>query len=49
MVELYIFDYVLFELKEVDSYWMGGLWDNYLVSVVKWCKLDLVMLCSDID
>jgi protease-4 len=47
--EPYILDHASPESKEADSYWMGGLWDNYLTSVAKRRKLDPATLRNDID
>ncbi|OZB61643.1 MAG: signal peptide peptidase SppA [Lysobacterales bacterium 14-68-21] len=47
--EPYILDHASDAAKEADSYWMGGLWDNYLATVAKLRKLDPATLRDDVD
>lgn len=47
--EPYILDHASDSAKEADSYWMGGLWDNYLATVAKLRKLDPATLRDDVD
>ncbi len=47
--EPYILDHASPASKEADSYWMGGLWDEYLAEVAKLRKLDPAALRADID
>ena len=47
--EPYILDHASPEAKEADSFWMGGLWDEYLAEVATLRKLDVATLRSDID
>ncbi|MEW5835483.1 MAG: signal peptide peptidase SppA [Pseudomonadota bacterium] len=47
--EPYILDHASDAAKEADSYWMGGLWDNYLTTVAKLRKLDPATLRDDVD
>ncbi|WP_266159534.1 signal peptide peptidase SppA [Dyella silvatica] len=47
--EPYILDHASPESKQADSYWMGGLWDEYLSEIAKLRKLDPAALRSDID
>ncbi|MDE2279985.1 MAG: signal peptide peptidase SppA [Xanthomonadaceae bacterium] len=47
--EPYILDHASSASKEADSYWMGGLWDEYLAEVAKLRKLDPATLRADVD
>lgn len=47
--EPYILDHASPASKEADSYWMGGLWDEYLAEVAKLRKLDPAALRADVD
>ncbi|BFI94814.1 MAG: signal peptide peptidase SppA [Rhodanobacter sp.] len=47
--EPYILDHASPASKEADSYWMGGLWDEYLAEVAKLRKLDPATLRADVD
>ncbi|WP_449427331.1 signal peptide peptidase SppA [Rhodanobacter umsongensis] len=47
--EPYILDHASDAAKQADSYWMGGLWDNYLAEVAALRKLDPAALRADID
>jgi len=47
--EPYILDHASPEAKQADSYWMGGLWDDYLAEVATLRKLDPATLRADID
>ena len=47
--EPYILDHASPEAKEADSYWLGGLWDEFLTEVAKRRKLDPQTLRNDID
>jgi len=47
--EPYILDHASQEAKDADSYWMGGLWDEYIAEVAKLRKLDPAALRDDID
>jgi len=47
--EPYILDHASTEAKQADSYWMGGLWDEYLAEVAALRKLDPATLRADID
>lgn len=47
--EPYILDHASPESKEADGFWMGGLWDEYLVEVAKLRKIDVAQLRSDIN
>jgi signal peptide peptidase SppA len=47
--EPYILDHASPAAKEADSYWMGGLWDEYLAEVAKLRKLDPAALRADVD
>jgi len=47
--EPYILDHASDAAKEADSYWMGGLWDNYLATVARLRKLDPATLRDDVD
>jgi protease-4 len=47
--EPYILEHASTEAKQADSYWMGGLWDEYLAEVATLRKLDPATLRTDID
>lgn len=47
--EPYILDHASPASKEADSFWMGGLWDEYLAEVAKLRKLDPATLRADVD
>jgi protease-4 len=47
--EPYVLDHASDAAKQADSYWMGGLWDDYLAEVAKLRKLDPAALRADID
>ncbi|MFZ0871071.1 MAG: signal peptide peptidase SppA [Rhodanobacter sp.] len=47
--EPYILEHASTEAKQADSYWMGGLWDEYLAEVATLRKLDPATLRADID
>ena len=47
--EPYILEHASTEAKQADSYWMGGLWDEYLAEVAASRKLDPATLRADID
>jgi len=47
--EPYILDHASPESKQADSFWMGGLWDEYLAEVAQLRKLDVTQLRSDVD
>ncbi len=47
--EPYILEHASSASKEADSYWMGGLWDEYLAEVAKLRKLDPATLRADVD
>ena len=47
--EPYILDHASPASKEADSFWMGGLWDEYLAEVAKLRKLDPAALRADVD
>ena len=47
--EPYILDHASDAAKQADSYWMGGLWDNYLAEVAALRKLDPAALRADVD
>jgi protease-4 len=47
--EPYILDHASDASKQADSYWMGGLWDEYLDEVAKLRKLDPAALRADVD
>jgi protease IV len=47
--EPYILEHASSEAKQADSYWMGGLWDEYLAEVATLRKLDQATLRTDID
>ncbi|HEY9132282.1 MAG TPA: signal peptide peptidase SppA [Dyella sp.] len=47
--EPYILDHASAESKEADSFWMGGLWDQYIADVAKQRKLEPAALRADID
>jgi protease-4 len=47
--EPYILDHASPESKEADGFWMGGLWDEYLVEVAKLRKIDVAQLRNDIN
>ncbi|WP_233840888.1 signal peptide peptidase SppA [Dyella sp. 2HG41-7] len=47
--EPYILDHASPESKEADSYWMGGLWDDYIARIAKQRKLDPAVVRADID
>ena len=47
--EPYILEHASTEAKQADSYWMGGLWDEYLAEVATLRKLDPTTLRTDID
>ncbi len=47
--EPYILDHASPASKEADSFWMGGLWDEYIDEVAKLRKIDPAALRVDID
>jgi protease IV len=47
--EPYILDHASPESKVADSYWMGGLWDEYIGTIAKLRKLDPAEVRADID
>jgi protease IV len=47
--EPYILEHASTEAKQADSYWMGGLWDEYLAEVATLRKLHPATLRTDID
>ena len=47
--EPYILDHASPESKQADSFWMGGLWDEYLAEVAQLRKLDVTQLRGDVD
>ena len=47
--EPYILEHASPASKEADSYWMGGLWDEYLAEVAKLRKLAPTTLRADVD
>ena len=47
--EPYILEQASPEAKQADSYWLGGLWDQYLAEVASLRKIDPATLRSDID
>jgi protease-4 len=47
--EPYILDHASAASKVADSYWMGGLWDEYLDEVAKLRGIDPASLRSDVD
>jgi protease-4 len=47
--EPYILEHASTEAKQADSYWMGGLWDEYLAEVAALRKLAPATLRADID
>ena len=47
--EPYILEHASTEAKQADSFWMGGLWDEYLAEVATLRKLDPATLRADID
>lgn len=47
--EPYILDHASPASKEADSYWMGGIWDQYIDEVAKLRKLDPAALRADVD
>ncbi len=47
--EPYILDHASAASKEADSYWMGGLWDEYLSEVGALRGIDPATLRSDVD
>ncbi|EIM02891.1 signal peptide peptidase SppA, 67K type [Rhodanobacter sp. 115] len=47
--EPYILDHASPASKEADSFWMGGLWDEYIDEVAKLRKIDPAALRADID
>lgn len=47
--EPYILDHASPAAKEADSFWMGGLWDEYITEVAKLRRLDPAALREDID
>ncbi len=47
--EPYILDHASPEAKEADSFWMGGLWDEYLADVAALRKIDVNVLRADVD
>ena len=47
--EPYILDHASEEAKQADSYWMGGLWHDYLSEVAALRKISPASLRDDID
>ncbi len=47
--EPYILEQASPEAKQADSYWLGGLWDQYLAEVATLRKIDPATLRTDID
>jgi protease IV len=47
--EPFILDHASPEAKEADSYWMGGLWDDYITTIAKLRKLDPDVVRADIN
>ncbi len=47
--EPFILDHASAEAKRADSYWMGGLWDDYLEQVARLRKIDPATLRDNID
>jgi protease-4 len=47
--EPYILEQASPEAKQADSYWLGGLWDQYLAEVAALRKIDPATLRADID
>lgn len=47
--EPFILDHASTESKQADSYWLGGLWDEYLTEVAGMRELDPAVLRDDID
>lgn len=47
--EPYVLDHASPESKEADSYWMGGLWDDYINHIATLRKLDPAVVRADID
>ena len=47
--EPYILEQASPEAKQADSYWLGGLWDQYLAEVATLRKIDPATLRNDID
>jgi protease IV len=47
--EPFILDHASPESKEADSFWMGGLWDDYINQIAKLRKLDPAAVHADID
>ncbi|NYE28690.1 protease-4 [Rhodanobacter sp. K2T2] len=47
--EPYILEQASPEAKQADSYWLGGLWDQYLAEVATLRKIDPATLRDDID
>ncbi|PWK85949.1 signal peptide peptidase SppA [Fulvimonas soli] len=47
--EPFVLDHASPEAKQADSYWMGGLWDDYLAEIARLRKLDPAAVRADID
>lgn len=47
--EPFVLDHASPASKEADSYWMGGLWDNYINQIATLRKLDPAVVRADID
>jgi len=47
--EPFVLDHASPESKVADSYWMGGLWDQYVATIAKLRKLDPTVVRADID